>query len=71
MNTVRDELLQLIVRLQSASHASEAEQDADIERLRLLSPEPMVMDLLFDQAHEQMTPAQMVDRILAYRPIRL
>ena len=71
MNTVRDELLRLIVRLQSASHASEAEQDADIERLRLLSPDPMVMDLLFDQAHEQMTPAQMVDRILAYRPIRL
>ena len=66
MNTVRDELLQLIVRLQSASHASEAEQDADMERLRLLSPDPMVMNLLFDKAHEQMA-----DQILAYRPIRL
>ena len=72
-NTLRDELLAAIRHIQSDqfARASEAVQDACLERLRALSPDPNVLDLLFGQAHEELTPEQLADTMLAYRPIRL
>ena len=72
-NTLRDDLLTAICHIRSDEFAlvSEAEQDACLERLRALSPDPNVLDLLFGKDHEDLTSEQVADKILAYQPIRL
>ena len=71
--TLRGDLLTAICHIRSDEFAwaSDAEQDACLERLRALSPDPNVLDLLFAKAHEDLTPEQVVDKILEYQPIRL
>ena len=72
-NALRDDLLAAIchIRADEFARSSYAEQDTCLERLRALSPDPNVLDLLFGKAHEDLTPEKMADKILAYQPIRL
>lgn len=71
--TLRDDLQTAIchIRADEFTRASYAEQDAYLERLRALSLDANVLDLLFGKAHEDLTPEQVAEKILAYQPIRL
>lgn len=66
----RDELIQLVQRIQEVDTDSEAAHDELIDVLRRNVPDPYVTDLIY-YADPPLTPAEIVDRALGYRPIEM
>ena len=54
--------------LREVSHATKAQEDAAILRLRDLSPDPNALDYLSAKEYDDLTPRQIAERMLAYRP---
>ena len=61
----------LVKALREVSHTTEAEEDAAILRLQDLSPDPNALDYLSGKEYDDLTPRQIAERMLAYRPIVL
>jgi Colicin immunity protein / pyocin immunity protein len=69
----RTQLIRLVEFLMSAQ-GTEEEQDEALRSLESRVPHPRVSDLIFWPQYEgfdQLTPQQVVDTALAYRPIEL
>jgi Colicin immunity protein / pyocin immunity protein len=70
----RAELLRLVTYLM-AGQGTEEEQDAALRTLQSHVPHPRVSDLIFWPSHEgfdhELTPDEVVEEALAYRPIPL
>lgn len=70
----RSELLRLVTYLMSGE-GTESEQVAALRELESRVPHPRVSDLIFWPQHEgfdrELTPDEVVDVALAYRPIEL
>jgi len=64
---LRSELVALIRKIEMCV-GNEEESGALIELIERLSPDPNISDYLFWSA---MTPEEIVDKVLAYRPILL
>lgn len=64
----RDELLELVTRITECKYSSEEEADNDIQKLRDNVMDPYASDHIF---YADMTPEQIVDKILSYKPIIL
>ena len=66
----RAELVTLVARIMSGDYSSDTALDDDLRRLRAAVVHPGVTDLIFwDERH--LTPEQVVDEALAYKPIAL
>ncbi|MDG4857582.1 bacteriocin immunity protein [Streptomyces sp. T-3] len=74
MIAARYELIDL-VQLIIVADCSEEELDAMIEQLEQSIPHPRVLDLIYHPEEEgfsdELTPEQVVDAALAYKPIAL
>lgn len=66
----RPELVALVTRIMRDKYRSEAEQDEDVRRLERAVPHPAVTDLMF-QSVPELTPDEVVDEALAYKPFAL
>lgn len=66
----RAELVALVARIMSGNYDSESAQDEDVRQLQQAVPHPRVTDLLFWDDRD-LTPEQVVDEALAYRPFAL
>lgn len=65
----RDQLIELVKKIVQAE-GTEEEIDLLIETLEANVPHPEVSDLIF-YPEEEMTPEEIVDKALAYKPIQL
>ncbi|GAA2091179.1 hypothetical protein GCM10009801_56690 [Streptomyces albiaxialis] len=68
--TRRDELIALVRALATGALGTEAEEDAALDTLRARVPHPRVADLVFHR-DPPLTPEEIVDRAMAYRPVVL
>jgi hypothetical protein len=66
----RAELVALVTRIMSGDYASEADQDEDVRLLEQAVPHPAVTDLMFWKKPE-LSPDEVVDEVLAFRPFAL
>lgn len=66
----RTELVALVARIMSGDYNSESAQDEDVRRLQQAVPHPRVTDLMFLD-ERGLTPEQVVDEALSYRPFEL
>ncbi|MFI1919361.1 hypothetical protein [Nocardia sp. NPDC020380] len=67
----RDQLIELVTRLYEGQ-GDEAEQDAWLQTLKDSVADPRIGDYIFwDDSDPRLTPEQIVDKALAYRPIAL
>ncbi|WP_206440270.1 bacteriocin immunity protein [Streptomyces scabichelini] len=64
-----DELIQMVQQLADAT-LPEDEEDALVEELEKSVPHPRVSDLIY-YSDPELTPEEVVDQALAYRPIEL
>lgn len=69
----RDEAVALVQRIMDAEYADDGEAGRWLERLERAfgCPSGYVSDLIFGQAAEEPTAAQVIDKAVAYRPIAL
>ncbi|MFJ2899229.1 hypothetical protein ACIO87_30680 [Streptomyces sp. NPDC087218] len=65
----RDDLVQLVVEIMEA-RGTEEETDRALDRLREQVPDPNVSDLIY-WSDPPLSPEQVVETALAYRPISL
>ncbi|MFB6505321.1 MULTISPECIES: bacteriocin immunity protein [unclassified Streptomyces] len=65
----RDDLVQLVVEIMEA-RGTEEEIDRALDRLRAQVPDPNVSDLIY-WSDPPLSPEQVVEAALAYRPISL
>jgi hypothetical protein len=66
----RAQLVPLVARIMSGKYSSEADQIEDVRRLERAVPHPAVADLIF-WSKPELTPDEVVDEALAYRPFVL
>ncbi|NGO12206.1 hypothetical protein G5C60_32530 [Streptomyces sp. HC44] len=69
MSKTGDELIQMVQQLADAT-LPEDEEDALVEELEKSVPHPRVSDLIY-YSDPELTPEEVVDQALAYRPIEL
>jgi hypothetical protein len=67
----REELFKLVEKILAGAYSSEEEADADIERLTDNVLDPAAMDYLFQKEYKNLSAAEIVEKIMAYQPIRL
>ncbi len=65
----KDELIQLVKKVMNAE-GSEKEIDGWLKLVELNVPHPAVTDLIYYH-EEELTPEQVVDKALAYKPVQL
>lgn len=63
----RDELTSIVRKIANAE-GTEAEQDRLLDLLMQNVPDPNVADYIF---YDELSPEEIVDRALAYKPIQL
>jgi len=63
----REELIELVKKIATAQ-GTEEELDKMLELLKKNVPDPRVSNYIF---YDELTPEQIVDKALAYRPIQL
>lgn len=66
-----DELLKLVKKIKEGSYFSEREADADIETLNENVLAPFAIDYIFQKEYDDLSPEEIVDKIMEYKPIRL
>lgn len=64
----REEIIEIVRKLQRCEYASEAETDSAIAKLRSGVLDPKITDYIF---WDELTPEEVADRALSYRPILL
>jgi Colicin immunity protein / pyocin immunity protein len=65
----REELIELVRKIMDAE-GSEEEIDVWLDELERNVPHPEVSDLIFWPKKEPVTPEEVVDEALAYKPVR-
>ena len=64
----REEIIEIVGKLQRCEYASEVETDSAIATLRSGVLDPKITDYIF---WDELTPEEIADRALSYRPILL
>lgn len=67
----KEQLIRLVERIQNGEGDTEAENDELIDVFMDNVPDPDAVNYIFELEHQDLTPAQIVDKALAYRPIQL
>lgn len=67
----REELITLVEKIRNAEGGTEEENDRLLEVFLNNVPDPNASNYIFELEHETLTAAEIVDRSLSYRPIRL
>ena len=66
----KEELIELVKKIQ-AVEGSEEEIDGMIDEFLENVPDPNASDYIFEKEYEDLTPQEIVDKALSYRPIQL
>ena len=64
----REELIELVIEIIQVKGKTEEQLNILLERLESNVPDPNVSDLIY---YEDLTPEQIVDKALSYKPIQL
>ncbi|GAB1856940.1 hypothetical protein MHTCC0001_17760 [Flavobacteriaceae bacterium MHTCC 0001] len=64
----REELISLVKDITTVENKTEKEIDELLEVLKQNVPDPEVSDLIY---YDELTPEQIVDKALSYKPIQL
>ena len=64
----REQIIEIVKRIQACKYASEADADRDIELLENGVLDPYISDYIF---YDDLTPEEIADKALAYKPIEL
>lgn len=64
----REQIIEIVKRIKECKYASEAEADKDIELLEKGVVDPNISDYIF---WDDLTPEEIADKALAYKPIQL
>lgn len=67
----RDELIALAEKIRNAAGASEEENDQLLDLFLDNVPDPNAANYFFDLEYDALTPGEIVDKALAYKPIQL
>ncbi len=67
----RDELITLAEKIRDAAGASEEENDQLLDLFLDNVPDPNAGNYFFDLEYDALTPAEIVDKALGYKPIQL
>lgn len=67
MPMTRNELIDIVKKI-AAAQGTEAEQDQLLDLLMQNVPDPNVTDYIF---YDELSPEEIVDKALAYKPIQL
>ena len=67
----RVDLIALVTRIKESKYSSENEAEIDIDFLTRNSIDPYAMDYIFQKEYEDLSPEEIVDKILSYKPIQL
>ncbi|WP_421939241.1 hypothetical protein [Pedobacter sp.] len=67
----RTELIELAEKIQNASGATEAENDELLEVFLANVPDPNASNYFFEQEYDELSPEEVVDKALAYKPFQL
>lgn len=68
MAMTREELVQLVKDITTSTGKTEEEVNRLIDILEMNVPHPSVTDLIY---YDDLTPEQIVDKALSYKPIQL
>jgi hypothetical protein len=71
MALTRDELILLANKIRNAEGKTEKENDAFLTHFLDNVMDPNASNYFFEPAYDQLSPEEIVDRILAYKPIQL
>ncbi len=64
----REELIELVKSITTVENKTEKEIDELLDVLKRNVPDPEVSDLIY---YDELTPEQIVDKALSYKPIQL
>ena len=64
----REQIIETVKRIQACKYASEADADRDIKLLEKGVLDPYISDYIF---YDDLTPEEIADKALAYKPIEL
>jgi hypothetical protein len=67
----RTELIELAEEIQKASGATEAENDKLLELFLANVPDPSASNYFFELEYDELSPEEIVDKALAYKPFQL
>lgn len=67
----RTELIELAERIQDASGANEAENNELLELFLANVPDPNASNYFFELEYDDLSPEEIVDKALAYKPFQL
>lgn len=67
----RTELIELAEKIQNASGATETENDELLELFLANVPDPNASDYFFELEYDELSPEQIVDLALSYKPFHL
>ena len=69
LNTLtREEIIEIVFRLKSGAYATEQETDSALAALKNGVLDPKVSDYIF---FDDLTPEEIADKVLSYKPILL
>ena len=71
MNREEKEVFLLIEKLRKDMELSEDEEDKLIQEIEFLSPDPEILDYIFDKKYEGLTTEGIVKKVFSYKPISL
>ena len=64
----REELIELVIQIMDVENNTEVEIDRLLDELKVNVPHPSPANLIY---HEELTPEEIVDQALSYKPIQL
>ena len=67
----RTELIELAEKIQNASGATEKENDELLELFLANVPDPNASNYFFELEYDDLSPEEIVDKALAYKPFQL
>ena len=67
----KEELVALVKKIIAAAGTNQDENDALIELFEKSVPHPHAIDFIFSKEHEDLTPEEIVNKALDYRPFQL
>jgi hypothetical protein len=67
----QDSLIDLVRSIKEGDYASLDEADAAVDRLVENVIDPFALDYIFQKEYDHLTPEEIVEKILAYKPILL
>ena len=67
----RTELIELAKKIQNVSGATEAEDDELLELFLANVPDPNASNYFFELEYDGLSPEEIVDKALAYKPFQL